>query len=121
MGNHATKCILLSTAHKVWQIFIYTQRGWHNAERVCTYKLSFSIITLTARHASFSLDTSKQLPYRLLYQCADGAWWQIGATDNEKNANMVWTWIYGTFVHSQSMYNDSHSFHCFLKKTCIHR
>lgn len=96
MGNHATKCALLSTAHKVWQIFIYTQRGWHSTERVCTYKLSFSIITLT----SCSLDTSKQLPYRLLYQCADGTWWQIAATDNEKSASMVWTWIQGTLCAS---------------------
>lgn len=117
MGNNTAKHLFLSTAHKVWQIFIYTQRDGS----VCT-RLSFGSITLTTQHASFSLDTSKQqLPFRLLYQCVDGAWWQISATENEKNANLVWNWIQGDLhIHDQCKTRFTH-FRTLYKNTCIHR
>lgn len=96
-------------------VFVYSAQSLADFHLYTTwwarmYKLSFGSITLTTQHASFSLDTSKQLPFRLLYQCVDGAWWQIGATENEMNANLVWNWIQGDLhIHDQCK-NDIHSF-----------
>ncbi|CDH56455.1 gtpase activating [Lichtheimia corymbifera JMRC:FSU:9682] len=67
----------------------------------------FSFIHNVVGTVQSVLETSKQLPYRLLYQCADGAWWQIAATDNEKNASMVWTWIQENLYPSLRMLDDA--------------